>query len=312
MQFDLLFIGSHIVGVLIDEATRWTVAEEIPNRETETLLRFIIDRWIRIFGPITTLLSDQEGGLTGEQASVWYERHSIAPRYNPKGSHAAIIERHHQMIRDTVHKVQTQAELEKLELPFGDVLSESIFSKNSLMNIAGFSPYQSLFGRFPACLVDLETAGQSAIDDGKGGVAGASRHAIRVREIALQAMLASHAQSRLQLAESHNSRLAGELLQLQAGDAVDVFRSPAQKDLSGWRGPCEVISTRNITNGVIDIRWGGRTLTARVQDIRRASVYCFLVEDGEAPIETIRNHVMQMSHGIQTLAWVCVLKMDGS
>ena len=304
VQFDLLFISDHIVAVLIDEATRWTVAEQIPDREAETLLRFITDRWIRIFGPITTLLSDQEGGLTGEQFSIWCERHGVAPRFKPKGAHAAIVERHHQMLRDTVHKVTTQAQLEKLELPFPDALSESVFSKNSLMNIAGYSPFQSLFGRFPACLIDLETAGQSAIEDGKGGVAGASRHAIRVREIALEAMLASHAKARMQRAENSNSRPAGELLSLVPGDSVDVYRSPAQKDLSGWRGPCEVISTRSMANGVIDIRWSGRTLTARVQDIRRTSIYCFLTEDGEPPIEVLRTHVMAMSHGIQTLAWV--------
>jgi hypothetical protein len=114
---------------------------------------------------MTTLMSDQEGGLVSEQASIWAERHSIALRFKPKGSHAAIVERHHQTIRDLYHKLSTQAQHERLTVEPSDILSEAVFAKNVLTNVGGHIRFQALFGRFPAVLTDLETAGQSAVDD---------------------------------------------------------------------------------------------------------------------------------------------------
>jgi hypothetical protein len=304
VQVDLLFIESLVIVHMIDEATRWSVAEIIESRQAENILRCITDRWIRIFGPMTTLMSDQEGGLVSEQASIWAERHSIALRFKPKGSHAAIVERHHQTIRDLYHKLSTQAQHERLTVEPSDILSEAVFAKNVLTNVGGYSPFQALFGRFPAVLTDLETAGQSAVDDTSGGIPGASRHAVRLRELATSAMIGATAQARMQIAENSKSRAAGQLHDLQPGDAVDVHRVPAQKDLSGWRGPAEVLSVRNIDQGVVDIKWGGRTMSARVQDIRRSALLVYFINDGGPQIQCLRQFLLQLHHGIHTLAWL--------
>ena len=71
--------------------------------------------------------------------------------------------------------------------------------------------------------------------------------------------------------------MAAEQLDLQPGDLVDFWRKPATKDESGWRGPATVVAPRtpgSSPQGVAtSVRWQGRTLSVRTQDLRRALVY---------------------------------------
>ena len=78
------------------------------------------------------------------------------------------------------------------------------------------------------------------------------------------------AQLRLERALASKARLANEQLELQQGDLVDFYRQPATKDESGWRGPAEVVEA---PGPPIVIRWQGRHLQVRTQDLRRALVY---------------------------------------
>ena len=304
VQFDLVFIEDKIVGHLIDEATKWSVVDVLENRETSTILSFITNRWLRTFGPITTIISDQEGAVYSEEGAIWAEKKSIQLRPKPKGAHAAIVERHHQMIRELMHRLLHQARAENLAIDFSDALSEAVFAKNIFLNVGGFSPFQALFGRFPAVLSDLEAAGISSIADGETSLASASRHAVRLRELALSSMIEATAQARMRMAENSNTRLAGELSGLVEGDQVDVYRRPGKKDLSGWRGPAEILSMRRVPEGIIDLRWGGRTMTARVQDVRKHFLMIFLLEEFDQPFLCLTQFLMKMNHGSATLAWV--------
>jgi hypothetical protein len=129
LQFDLLFFEEHTIGTLIDEATRWECAEILKGKETEHLIRFITDRWIRVFGSPKLIISDQEGGLFSEESSIWAERTGFSIRPKPVNSHAALIERHHQVLRDLLHKLTSQVRIEKLQVQINDVLSQAIFAK---------------------------------------------------------------------------------------------------------------------------------------------------------------------------------------
>ena len=83
-------------------------------------------------------------------------------------------------------------------------------------------------------------------------------------------MIQGAAQLRLERALTSNTRLATEKLELSQGDLVDFYRQPATKDESGWRGPAEVVEA---PGPPIVIRWQGRHLQVRTQDLRRALVY---------------------------------------
>ncbi|CAK0852694.1 unnamed protein product, partial [Prorocentrum cordatum] len=63
----------------------------------------------------------------------------------------------------------------------------------------------------------------------------------------------------------------------EPGDMVDIFRGPPNKDVTGWRVPCKVVSMDRADEGIIDVRWQGRTLPCRPADVRRAVTWMTLI-----------------------------------
>ena len=49
--------------------------------------------------------------------------------------------------------------------------------------------------------------------------------------------------------------MAGQKLNLQVGDEVDFFRTPASKDATGWHGPAEVIDVSRVPKGIVSVKW---------------------------------------------------------
>jgi hypothetical protein len=162
-----------------------------------------------------------------------------------------------------------------------------------MLNISGSSPYVALFGRFPQIMHEFEAQGQSAISDQEGGILGASRHAVRLRELAVINIAQSQADARLKLAERHKTRPSGELLDLRNGDLVDLYRQPATKDLTGWRGPAVICDAGTIESGNVSVRWGGRVLSVRLQDLRRSVMFVGWTDDGSVPLHTLRQFMNQ-------------------
>ena len=97
-------------------------------------------------------------------------------------------------------------------------------------------------------------------------------HIHRLRELAVGAIVQGNAEDRLKLAARTKTRSTGQLLNLKPGDMVDIWRDPPNKDITGWRGPCQVVSLDRLDEGVIDVKWQGRTSPCRVPDVRRAIV----------------------------------------
>ena len=78
VQVDLLFVEEHVVLHLIDESIRWTTTALLADRQAATLIETITNVWLRIFGPMQCLVSDQEGGLAGEESATWAERWKVS------------------------------------------------------------------------------------------------------------------------------------------------------------------------------------------------------------------------------------------
>lgn len=97
-------------------------------------------------------------------------------------------------------------------------------------------------------------------------------------------------------------------MNLSCGDLVDVYRTPATKDSVGWRGPCEVVNVRNIESGSVDLRWNGRTIAARIPDVRvhihYSSIYFGFLDTGDRYSGLIKDHLINMTTGCQTLSYV--------
>eukprot|EP00959_Pyramimonas_sp_CCMP1952_P278654 5826155-Pyramimonas_sp.AAC.1 len=82
-------------------------------------------------------------------------------------------------------------------MPLEIVVAECALMKNLLITVAGFSPYQAVYGRLPPLLSEFEPVSDCQIDDQSAGTPGISRHHHRLREVAMQAMVETTAKDRL-------------------------------------------------------------------------------------------------------------------
>ena len=180
----------------------------------------------------------------------------------------------------------SQAKAEGIVVEFSELLAIAVTSKNAMLQYGGVSPFQAVIGRTPPMLLDLDQANLSALTDDEPGP---SRSHSRLRELAVIAMVEAQSKARLALAEHARTRVSAQQLELSPGDLVDLYRAPANKDLSGWRGPCRVASTSQADDGIISVQWQGRRLQARIADIRRSTTYAtFLYDDDLATAALIR------------------------
>ena len=260
--------------------------------------------WIRHFGPMKVLIADGETGLVSEEVAQFLDRQNPAVQLKTKapGEHAQMVERHHELLRRFLLRVESQLRSEGLVVPMEVIVAECILAKNVLTTVAGHTPYRALYGREPPGLAEFEPQSETALDDRSGGVAGFSRNHHRVREMALAAMVQESAQMRLERALNSKTRLAVEQLELQPGDLVDFWRKPATKDESGWRGPARVVELGDKDgdeSSATLVKWQGRTLLVRTQDLRRALVYLVHLAFPTAGVQDPRELVVTFAEGSQ-------------
>ena len=297
VQLDLLFVGDYIILHLCDEATRFSVAEIVSSKEPDELLKAIKHSWIKYFGVPKLFVSDSEGALGSEEAGIWAERIGTSFKVLPRYSHATTVERHHETLRQLIHRIAAQCKQEGLTISMSDVVAEATIAKNSLLVINGYTPYTAVLGRNPNLLGEFERPSVSAVADNAGGRN--SKYAMRLREIAVASMVENSAKERIKRAEAAQTRIASEQLELKPNDLVDIYRTPRTKDNTGWRGPCRVISTEE---GQINVQWGGRVISCRPQDVRRALMYplMLLERNDDAAFNLVRQYVSNLINTSET------------
>ena len=134
---------------------------------------------------------------------------------------AWIVERHHEILRAQLRKSQTQLQAEGIEISMPMLLSEAVLAKSSLLATGTGTPYQSLYGRTPRLLPQIEDITGSSRTEDETGPDG-SRAVHRLREISVGSAVSAIAERRLKLADHSRTPLAAEQLNLQVGDLVEV------------------------------------------------------------------------------------------
>ena len=294
VELDLLFVGSHIVLHMIDRCIRWSVGIKIPDKTTNSLLNGIRDGWINQYGAPNEFISDQEGGLNDMAAAV-LEQLGVKLTLRARGQHAAIVERHNEILRRQLHLVDMQSTADGLAVSFHQILNESIFAKNCLLQYGGYSPYEALYGRTPGLLDVMAT--EDDVD---------KEHPVRLRTLAVQSMMQAAAEDRIRRANSTKTRVSGELKDLQTGDLVDIYRPTLSKDVPRWNGPATVVDLTSLRDGIIGVRWQGRNIQMRVQDVRRALAFAYapiFFGGGSSPIEVLRR-AAESFDGVMRVGWI--------
>eukprot|EP00974_Lingulodinium_polyedra_P072243 6992178-Lingulodinium_polyedra.AAC.1 len=64
-----------------------------------------------------------------------------------------MVERRQALLRDQLHKVDTQFRVEELDVPFKYGLAEATLVGNCLLTVHGNTPYMALYGRTPNVLL---------------------------------------------------------------------------------------------------------------------------------------------------------------
>ena len=95
VQFDLIEYEEDgekwYIFHLLDEATRFSTGDISKHKNAGDLLDMFYFCWIRVFGPMGTLVSDQEGALTGHELTTFFARNEIALKFKPVGTKAFTV-----------------------------------------------------------------------------------------------------------------------------------------------------------------------------------------------------------------------------
>ncbi len=291
VQMDLWFLHSLIdkpqiqrtIMHLIDACVRWSANGLLKDKEEITLCTRISELWLTVHGPMRTLVQDGESGMKGRAVADWAEANRIQLKYRPPGSKAWIAERHQQIQRKTFHSIEGQMQKEGIYAPVEQTLATVTFAHNALVNTDGSVAYQALYGRTPALLPTFDGATEAERDDRLPRGETLARSQARIREIAVTKIVEHTAKDRLRRADHHRTRPALELAKLKVGQQVDIWFEPSSKDVSGWRGPA-VIKTIQHDENAVTVRYQGRTLDRRGQEVREHVAYLiFLVSQKQHP-----------------------------
>ncbi|CAK9093575.1 unnamed protein product, partial [Durusdinium trenchii] len=239
---DLFFLWSQPFILLIDHCTHWKTGCHLPNKQASSLLQALMSQWIRVWGPMHTLCSDQEGGLSSSEATVFCERLGITrtfvgtSAYHSKG----LVERHVALTKHSMMILKSTSTKEGLHLSYDDLIHEVTISQNMLLEKGGVTPQTAVTGINPREFWQMDNEQLQAHTGALDVKADFAEQAIRGRLLAKQAILEAVVGERLAIAR-RTKQQKHDLSLLIAGMAIDIYRQPHRKDDFGWHGPAELV-----------------------------------------------------------------------
>ena len=123
-----------------------------------------------------------------------------------------------------------------------------------------------MYGPVPDLLPPIEQ--MDAINEESLDRPGTIRHTHRLREISVQQIMEGTARERAARALNTRSLPPSKIMELNVGDKVDFFRTPNNKDVSGWQGPATVVDVTTADRGNIWIKHIHRPMVCRLGDER--------------------------------------------
>lgn len=130
ITFDWLFYNSLLEPTrdarpiihLIDTCLRWSATQDCGRKTIKILLDRISAIWISIHGPMKVLTMDQESSMRGKCVDDLAIAKQITLHYKAPRQKAWLVERHNEILRQALHKVETQIQRESLVCSFTIVL----------------------------------------------------------------------------------------------------------------------------------------------------------------------------------------------
>ena len=156
--------------ILIDAATRYKVFTKLPGRDLPTALQTILQDWLRFFGPMKKLVSDQESCLMSHEAAAEFGRLNIerspagATRGRAQREHTTtgVVEKHIDLSKICVLKLKAECDRQGPDADPADIAAEASFAQNASINIGGYSPHMMVMGTLPMPYYDIDAPGIQA------------------------------------------------------------------------------------------------------------------------------------------------------
>ena len=257
---DLFFVWGKIFMLIIDEATRYKVSSLLRDKTGHSILRCMLMDWMRYFGPMRTLVSDQEGGLRSDESGARLEKLSVQRRM--KGSDqrqehtgTGLVERHVALQKLTMLKMKAECDSLGLVVEHDEICAEAAMAQNLTLSFGGYTPAQAAIAHNPRAFYEIEDSGLlsvfGALESGHDFV----ERSIRFRTIAAQSVLASIVEDRLARANLTRPHKM-DPVPLVPGTQVDILRIPDNKtEMSyAWKGPGDLLEI-DLHNGTCIVKW---------------------------------------------------------
>ena len=168
VAMDLKHYKGKILLHVVDHCSRLSASAIIPNKQPETIIKYIFKSWISVFGSPTKFLTDNGRKFANNMFTNMCEGLGIVTKTTAAESPWSndLVERHNLILADMLDKVleETQCTLERHNLILADMLDKvlketqcalelavawCVNAKNSLSNIHGFCPFQLAIGKNP-------------------------------------------------------------------------------------------------------------------------------------------------------------------
>jgi len=230
VAMDLKQYQSKQILHLIDACTRLSAATFIPNKKRDTIVTAILRVWISVYGSPQQILTDNGGEFANAEFIHFCEQFGITIRTTAAESpwSNGIVERANQTLARSMDRIIFDTGCDP-EL----ALLWSVNAKNSLQNVAGFSPFQLVLGRNPS-LPSVITDELPAITH--GSLSNLMKDTLNTIHAARTAFIACENDEKIRRALKANVRTAGETKYV-TGDEVLYKRDSSTE----WHGPGTVI-----------------------------------------------------------------------
>ena len=230
IAMDLKSWGSKFFFVIVDLATRYSMATVIGNKCAPTIVKGLFNSWIALFGAPGKILSDNSLEFNNEEMRALGEAFNIKIMTTSAESpwSNGFCERQNAVIGNIVRKIIDESRCD-LEV----ALAWAVSARNTLSNYSGFSPNQLVFGHNPG-LPNVYTNDLPALE--RTQASDIVRDNLNALYEARKEFLKTESSERLSRALRHNIR-ASDLNDVQNGDEV-FYKCAGSHE---WHGPGIVI-----------------------------------------------------------------------
>ena len=215
---------------LVDLCTRLSAATFINDKKRDTIIAALFRIWISVYGAPQKFMSDNGGEFANADFLELCEQFGIVVKTTPAESpwSNGVVERNNQTLARSMDKI-----IEDTGCHADLALLWALNAKNSLQNVAGFSPFQLVLGmnpRLPSTLTDeLPSLTQRSMPQ-------LIRDNLNALHAARSAFIACENEEKIRRALTSNVRTSGEVKYV-TGDTVLYKRDSSIQ----WHGPATII-----------------------------------------------------------------------